>query len=571
MGTQEDKSGMIRLIATVLLSTLFLVGWQYFYDGPKREKQKEQETLLQREKEITADVALTETKKPAEPVQLLQRSEAIAKQDKILKFNNGSISGSINLRGAMLDNLSLIDYKKEITTEEKVDLFSPIDTDSPYVFSIGWIAKSGADQEDMPTPDTLWQCDKESIANGDVANLSYTNKNGQTFHVKLSLDDKYMFTVEQTITNNSPQEVQAVPYVRIRKKNTTASSESYQGPIGLLSGAVEEVSVKNVMNGAIKYANQTSYWAGFSDKYWLSALIYTNKQPHDVIFDKVIKNNNDILRLSVLSPQNIVQKKQSYTTKNLLFVGAKDLDTLDYYAKKYDVKLFDRAIDFGMFHFLARPVLLFLKWIFNFVHNYGFAIIIMTIAIRIAMLPLAAKSFKSMAKIRQLAPMIAQVKENYKDDKQAMNKAIMELYVREKINPVAGILPLLLQIPIFFALYKVLYVSIEMRHSPFLWWITDLSAPDSTSLFNLFGLLPYAVPQFLNIGVLPILMGLSMWLQQKLGTQVTDPTQAQIMKYLPWIFTFLFASFPSGLVIYWIVSNLFSIAQQYVANKKASS
>jgi YidC/Oxa1 family membrane protein insertase len=386
--------------------------------------------------------------------------------------------------------------------------------------------------------------------------------------------------LKKWVVNNSKKDISLMTYTKIKRDVTTPSTDtsSYQGPVIVHENSMKEVDYAKIKkSGGLNYIEDGKHceqgqhnWAGFSDKYWLSAVLFDCNFVEKVSFRAYANGDRKYIQSDILENSILVDSgKKSVDTKSYVYLGPKDISALDDYSEKYNIKLFDKSIDFGMFYFLTKPILLMLRFIHKFVDNYGLAIIFLTIIIRIIMLPLGNKSYRMMSKMKTIQPKVEALKSQFGDDKMAMNKAMIDLYKKEQVNPFATFIPILIQIPIFFALYKVLYISIEIRQSPFIWWIRDLSAPDPTSIFNLFGLLPFGLPGFLQVGILPILVGLTMWLQQIMSYSGPTNEYTKVMKYMPIFFTFLFASFPAGLMIYWTINNLFSIINQYlVAGKK---
>ncbi len=575
--SNESPAGGVRVVVTVFFIGTFLFLWQYFVEAPRLEKlQKQQEEqVVEKNKHSIESNSSPSIKKQTNNVvnnaAMENHSNRLPRVTE--RISNGKISAELNLRGASLDNLLFIDYKENVDNEEPLQLLYNDSNQGSgfYKINFGWFVKDEKYQQMVPNDKTLWK--KEACPmcqSGEIKIVSQIKD--ITFSVFLHLDEKYMFHVKQIVSKKNQQYFDLVPFVKIDRivdAKERKNDESHVGPIVFADNKLNEISYADALNG-VEYVNQNNGWLALSDKYWLSAVISDDSKASNFLITSKIKDDESGMQnISLISFYDNVSKESSGNLESnfKLFTGVKDIGVLDEYRDDYNIRLFDRAIDFGWFYFMAKPVLLFLRLIFKFTHNYGLAIIVMTIVIRIALLPLAKKSYVAMSKIKKMAPKMTSLREKYKNDKVTLNRELASLYVTEGISPFATIVPLLMQIPIFFALYKVLYVALDMRHSPLYGWITDLSAPDPTSIFNLFGLLPFIVPSFLQIGLLPIILGFTMWLQQKFASTTADPVQQKIMLYMPIFFIFLFAGFPSGLIIYWIVGNIFGVIQQKIINK----
>lgn len=587
--TERGELGdMSRLSLMMIIAFAVLTTWHYFYEIPKTQQQVKDNAVSQKlQKDIANDQSSNQEKLIEENLSKPSSAKSHVAA-KLISIKTNKIIGSWNINGATLSDVILHDYRADVDNEEPIAVLSSA-PDKRYYLSVGWISD---DIQLLPNATTKWKyktihdskgpCTEEhaTLCPGSVLSMHWNNGK-QTFFVIMTVLDDYMLQIEQHVQHHSTGTVAISPYIRLKRNNVNLDSDtvSHQGLVALVKGSFKEFSYKEIKkNHILSYQEDNGGWFGVSDKYWLTAILPTAQTdnvnasrnaivPHNVNM-RYLKDEhngyNNIQNEMIYKSRKISEDEPHFNITNMVFIGPKDIKVLDAYSKKYDIKLFDRAIDFGIMYFITKPILLFLRFIYGFVGNYGIAIVILTIAVRSVLWPLSKKSYLSMAKIKVLQPQMMAIREQYKDDKASMNRAIMELYRSAKVNPLSGIMPILLQIPIFFSLYKVLYVSIEMRHSPFFFWIQDLSVPDHTSIFNLFGLLPFVVPAFLRIGVLPILMGLTMWLQQKNTTNLQNPAQAKMLLWMPVIFTFLFANFASGLMIYWIVSNTFSIVQQYI-------
>jgi YidC/Oxa1 family membrane protein insertase len=427
----------------------------------------------------------------------------------------------------------------------------------------------------LPNPDTIWKADSKLLSEKTPVTLSFTNKQNITFQIKISLDENYMFAVTQSVKNNSGKEISIAPYGRVNRVLNKLSQANYilhEGAIGASGGILQEFTYKDLIEDkkfSFNDAPENGGWLGITDKYWLSSIVPDSSLAYNSNYSFGLVNQNNLFSAEFIGASYALPAGKSIDFNHHLFAGAKKVKLLDAYAKQYNLKLFDRAVDFGWFYFLTKPFFFIIDFLNKFLGNFGLAILAMTVLIKLALFPMANKSYTAIAKIKKLQPKITQLRERFKDDKLQLNREMMELYKREKVNPASGCLPILVQIPVFFALYKVLFVTLDMRQASFYGWIKDLSAPDPTSIFNLFGLLPFEVAGFFVIGIWPILMGLTMIIQQKLNPSAGDELQAKILKWMPYVLTVVLATFPAGLVIYWTWSNVLSIAQQYYITRKA--
>jgi YidC/Oxa1 family membrane protein insertase len=486
------------------------------------------------------------------------------------------VQGSVNLRGAQLDQLVLRDYRETIEPNSPlVQLLAPRDTPDGYFAQWGWTAADGRTR--VPDGNTEWQASAPRLAPDSPVTLTWDNGQGQVFEIALTLDANYMVGVEQRVRNAGAEPVSVLPWARIRRERTPHLAGYYvlhEGFIGVIDGRLQEMTYAGVKSEGEKrrgpgFEQETrgGSWAGFTDKYWLTALMPAD--PNAVLrtaFRQVSEGGQDRWQadMAAAEPQ-VVPAGGTGQLATRLFAGAKEVSILDAYAASLGITDFDKAVDFGWFYFLTKPFFHAIHWLNGLVHNFGVAILLFTFFIKLLFFPLQNKAYHSMARMKILGPKMQEIRERHKEDPQKAQTEMMALYRSEKVNPAAGCLPILIQIPVFFALYKVIFVTIEMRHAPFFGWIRDLSAPDPTNLFNLFGLLPFDPMQyshFLHMPALALLMGATMWAQQKLNPQPPDPIQAKIFAWMPVIFTFMLASFPAGLVIYWTWNNLLSIAQQ---------
>ncbi len=529
-------SDQIRIALAVLLSALVLFVSQHFF-APPQHKPVVHEELSDEEMHKES---------------MLSRDDVISSSDRI-NFENKFIKGSINLTGALLDDLVLKNFNE--LDGSPLTLLSPGKTANEYFVELGWVGEKGVE---LPTIDTVWNVLDRGV---DSINLWWENNAGIRFEIQLSLDEKYVFNVTQRVLNGAGKNFRSRSVIkRVNAGADSSSSIMHEGAIGSIDSKLKEVDFSNLKE-KFTYKNSTG-WVGFSDKYWLVALFAANDATK--ISGAFSVEADGRYRVSYLLP---VQESNEKVDNFHLFVGPKQLDALDYYQDKFHISLFDRAVDFGFLYFITKPIFLFLHEVYLFTGNFGLAILILTVLIKVVLLPLSYKSFVGMNKMKKFQPQIQKLKEKYEHNPLELQKATIAFYKKNNVNPLSGCLPILLQMPIFFALYKVLYVTIEMRHAPFYFWITDLSARDPTSIFNLFGLIPWNPPDFLKIGILPILMSLSMYIQQRMNPAPTDPIQAKIMRFLPVFFLIMFSSFPSGLVLYWFWSNILSIVQQFLIKR----
>ena len=560
----------IRLIIASCLAALVIFTWQYFYVDPMVEQNKQEQLRIQ--------VAQPSISKAIAQPQFIEREEILnthADKQSRIYFDNKVISGSINLIGARLDDVVLSKYHKTVAAgSPNVILMSPSKTRESYFIEFGWLALQN-NGIDLPDNKTVWQTNQSSIDQGTPVLLTYHNPQGVEFVIEISLDQNYMFKFKQRVINRSAKSIELTNYGLINRAIAPSKEDTmiiHEGAIGVFDGKLSEIKYDDISSKG-KITLGKSGWLGFSDKYWLSAIIPTNSAGLNDKLSYSYKNNLPKFQasLSTDSPYLIEANSQIEWPEMMVFAGAKELDILDLYENKYNIKLFDRAVDFGILYFITKPMFKLLHYFYDLVGNFGIAILLLTVFIKLLLFPLAYKGFKGMNRLKDLQPKMAQLKEKFADDSTGFQRALIELYKKEKVNPMGGCLPIILQIPIFFALYKVLYVTIEMRHAPFFGWIHDLSAPDHLTIVNLFGLISFTPPSFLMIGIFPILMALTMFIQQRLNPEPSDPVQAKVMKFLPLIFLFMFSSFPSGLVIYWTWSNILSILQQVLIKNMTKS
>jgi YidC/Oxa1 family membrane protein insertase len=583
-----------NLILAIVLSVTIIIAFQYFYELPRIQEEQRRQAAIEESTggSVSSTPAPSRTGQtsaaggtsaapgsvPTDQPGVVSRDDVLSSNERIT-IENDRLTGSFGVTGGRIDDIVMTNYKVSMKADsENVTLFNPAGSQNAYFAEFGWAPDSN--DTVVPNQETVWSADRSELRPGQPVTLSWENGQGLIFERELAIDDDYLITVTQRVRNQSDIPVILYPYGLVRRAGTPEISGFFilhEGPIGVLSEQLTEVDYSDLAEGERNAQQQSEIahessdgWIGISDKYWLAALI-PDQQDSGVKkfkFKHYFSNGEDRYQTDYLRPAMTVPAGSSVEVTDRLFAGAKELDKLDAYAAELNIPLFDRAIDFGWFYWLTKPIFYFLHFAYGWVGNYGVAILILTLLVKILFFPLANKSYRSMSAMKKLQPEMTRIREQAGDDKMRMQKEMMELYKKEKVNPMSGCLPILVQIPVFFALYKVLFVSIEMRHAPFFGWIQDLSAPDPTTIFNLFGLLPFDPPGFLMIGIWPLLMGITMFLQTKLNPQPADPIQAKVMLFLPLMFIFLFATFAAGLVIYWTWNNVLSIAQQWVIMRR---
>ena len=561
-----------NLLLAIVLSLLILLGFQYFFETPEMKKEVERKTNLEQVENFKNNNSIGIEDNISGYLEL---GDALNKDERI-KIDSLRLQGSISLKGLKIDDLTFKDYKNTLNADDKlVTLFKPSSTKGGYFSNFGWIKASSDENFDLPNDQTIWKTNSKKITNKNSATFSWTNNQGVQFEQEILIDENYMFTIKQKVINNTDKDISLSPVAKISRTDTPKTQGFFilhEGPIGIVDNVLEEIDYKDLKKniGPIEY-NSKGGWFGITDKYWLATLIPDQNSNVIVRYQFYTKNNKEKYQVDYKGGIIEIPSNKSVTIKNLLYAGAKEIKLLDKYEKQYSIQRLDFAIDFGWYYFLTKPFLYILIFFKNISGNFGVSIILLTLLIKLVFFPLANKSYIAMQKMKELQPQLLRIKETYKNDKVKLNQEMMALYKREKVNPAAGCLPILIQIPVFFALYKILFVSLEMRQAPFYFWIHDLSIADPTSILNLFGLLPYDpnfLPKIINIGIWPLIMGGTMWLQQRLNPQPTDPVQAKIFTFLPIFFTFILAPFPSGLVIYWTANNVLSMAQQILIKKR---
>lgn len=556
-----------NLIAAVVLSIAILVGFNYFFDFSSKKAPDVTPQTTTPSPSIDSHIPRPQENVSSSGVKVLSREETLQQSSRIA-IKTPSLEGSISLKGARIDDLSLIKYHTTTDSHSPhIVLFSPQDTQNPYYAEFGWVGTSEA--MDLPSKDTVWTTKSSQLTPDSPVILTWTNSQGITFERTISVDDEYMFTLTDRLTNSKDTSITLYPYGFISRGGETPVASTYvlyEGPLGVLNGSLNEISYEDVRDKKSQELSSIGGWLGITDKYWLAALIPDQGSAIKAHF-KETSPTPPIYQVDYLGPAYVIESQKDLTITNHLFAGAKIVSLLDAYEKTINVSKLDRAVDFGWFYLITKPLFYILAYINSGIGNFGISILVLTVLVKLLFLPLANKSYKAMARMKNLQPEIQKLQARYSQDKVRMNQELMAFYKKHRVNPMAGCLPLLIQIPVFFALYKVLYISIEMRHAPFFGWVQDLSAPDPTTLFNLFGLIPWDPPSFLHIGAWPLLMGVTMLLQQRLSPQPADPTQAKVMMFMPIMFTYLLAQFPVGLVIYWTWSNILTIAQQWYIMK----
>ena len=569
-----------NLILAITLSMAVLFGWQVFFVGPELEREAARQQVIAEQiaaadaesRSTLADSAGGTAAMPAAGGDDATTAVAAPR----ITIDAPQIAGSISLAGLRIDDVVLRDYQEtQAEDSPNIQLLQRTDAKLPFFAEFRWTLNGTGVA--LPDDSTVWTADRDVLSPGAPVTFTWDNGQGLLFSRQMAIDENYLFTITDAVRNDTGATLAFNHYGRVRRHGTPTTSGIWilhEGPIGVFD---EIVSYQNYDDLAdtrtdkrkaedLTFDGSQGGWIGFSDKYWLTALIPDQQSPLNFKFSEVGAQDALYQAGYINAQAQSVASGGTLEFTTRLFAGAKKVTLLDSYGETYGLAKFDRAIDFGWFYFLTKPFFYAINWLNGVLGNFGLAVIAFTVVVKLVFFPLANKSYRSMGKMRLLSPKIQQIRERHADDRMAMNKEMMELYKKEQINPAAGCLPVLLQIPVFFALYKVLFVTIEMRHAPFFGWITDLSAPDPTSVFNVFGLLPFGVdflPPFMQLGAWPIMMGLSMFFQMRLNPAPPDPVQARIFQFMPLIFTFLLATFPAGLVIYWTWNNLLSMAQQW--------
>ena len=557
-----------NLVAAISLSMAVLIGYQLLFVDPKKD-QIIQENVVNNLSD-SSNIPIPSNDNSLTVTSENNKTEKFKNVPRV-QLNSNETSGSISLKGARIDDITLTQYRETLDADSSlINLLLKSNEKNPYFIEHGWSSPDGLK---VPNGKTLWKSSKNLLSPDTSITLSWDNGEGIIFYQDISVDDTFMFTINQRVKNNTNNAVTLYPYGLIRRTGepeTTKFFVLHEGPLGVFDGTLSEKSYEDLAESGQKGINikpaESGGWTGLTDKYWMTALLPDQNEKYSFTY-RYLNSSGGQYQTDFLGKAVKIQPKSEGNFLSRTFAGAKRLALFDDYEERFNVKHFDLAIDFGWFYFLTKPFFYALSWANDYLGNFGLAILAITVLVKIVFFPLANKSYKSMAKMRNLSPEIQKLRERVGDDRQKLNQEMMNLYKKEKVNPAAGCLPILVQIPVFIALYKVLFVSIEMRQTPFFGWIKDLSVQDPTSILNLFGLLPYSTsifPDFLNLGIWPLLMGVTMFLQQRLNPTPPDPIQAKIFAWMPVAFTFLLATFPAGLVIYWTWNNLLSICQQWL-------
>jgi YidC/Oxa1 family membrane protein insertase len=578
-----------NLILAIAASVAILVGFQFFFEAPRREAEIAQQQVLEQQAQTqtptpavpgaaippaveTAPAAPVAGQAQPAPVVAVDRATVIAETPRVV-IDTGRLLGSIALKGGRIDDLTLTDYRETIDpTSPQVVLLSPTGSANPYFAEFGWSTTRDAAIK-VPDAATLWTASAGKLTPDRPVLLTWNNGEGLRFEREIAIDQDFMFTVTQRVSNNGPAAVTLFPFGLISRTGTPEVSRFFilhEGPLGVFNSTVDRFDYDDLQDDGRIVNASTGGWIGITDKYWLTALIPDQSVSVTAGFGHRLDNDIDKYQADFLQSGVNVAAGASSVVTSRLFAGAREVDVIQRYSETLGIDRFDLAVDWGWLPFLTKPAFIALKFFSDWTGNFGVAIILLTLLIKIAFFPLANRSYRAMSKMKLLQPEMKKIKERFGDDRQRQQQEMMALYKREKANPVSGCLPIFIQIPVFFALYNILFVTIEMRHAPFFGWIHDLSAPDPFNLFNLFGLIPWTPPSLIPaVGIWPILMGISMWAQMRLNPQPTDPMQARIFMFLPFLFTFILAPFPAGLVIYWTVNNVLSVGQQWFIMRRA--
>ncbi|MFN3482405.1 MAG: membrane protein insertase YidC [Rhabdaerophilum calidifontis] len=592
----EDNRNLLLAIA---LSVAVMVGWNYFYGVPQLQQQRQatQQTAANPAQPaapavpgapvVPGAVAPAAPGIPGAPAQqpgiggalpggtFVSREVALQRSPRI-RIETPSVTGSISLIGGRIDDLALVRYRETVeASSPNIVLFAPIGAPNAYFADFGWVPAAGQNLV-VPGPDTPWQASGEVLRTGNPVTLSWDNGQGLMFTRRIEVDDRFLFTITDSVRNAGAMPVALSNYGRVSRHGTPTTLGFFilhEGPVGYVADKLQEPSFDSLRKAKSQtFPKSDGGWLGITEKYWAAALLPPQQKPFSAAF--AATGDRPVYEAAAIAEPVSVAPGAAAEAVMRLFAGAKEVSAINGYGESLGVKNFDLMIDWGWFYFITKPMFYLIDWVYKLVGNFGIVILIVTVLIKLAFFPLANKSYASMAKMKAVQPEMLAIRDRYADDKMKQQQAMMELYKREKINPLAGCLPVLIQIPVFFALYKVLFVTIEMRHAPFFGWIRDLAAPDPTTIFNLFGLLPFDPTQvpvlgpFLHLGVWPIIMGITMWVQMKMNPEPTDAVQKAVFGWMPLVFTFMLATFPAGLVIYWAWNNTLSVLQQYAIMKR---
>ena len=551
-----------NIIAAISLSAAIIVLWALFFSPSPEDREKIKQKRIDSVKSLDApEIENSETNN------LLSRKDALNKDERII-FENDNVKGSISLKGAIIDDLLFKNYNEKLEGTKKVVLLNPRNASNTYYLETGWVTNNK--NIDLPNNKSKWKVEGNTkLSPGNDVKLIWKNAQGLAFEKIISIDNKFLFTVNQKIKNNTNKIYNFYPYSQIIRKNIPSDIVNFfilhEGPLGVFDDQLVEKDYDDVIDK--KYSiNAEKGFLGITDKYWLTSLIPEKNKKFRADFEYSEKFKISYIETEALE----AQPNNQISNKVDIVIAAKEVDVIDEYNEKLGLSKFDLVIDWGWFYWIVKPLFFLNDYFFKLAGNYGVAIILITVCLRLVFFPLNNYAFRSMSRMKILQPEMARLKEVHKDDKMKLQQAIMQLYKKEGVNPVSGCVPILISIPFFFAIYKMLFVTIEMRHQPFFGWIKDLSEKDPTSIFNLFGLIPWAPPEFLIIGGLPVLMGLTMWAQQKLNPAPQDDIQKKIFMFFPVFLTVILAPFPSGLVLYWTANNILTMAQQYVIMKRTT-
>lgn len=567
---QQDPEQHKRLMAAIALSLLILFGYHYFVERPRIEAMQAREAAQQEaQAEKVLDTNIVSQQDAAD--QVYSRDEIVERGGRLM-IKNEKVEGSMPLSGIRIDDIRLLDHYETVERVKPVALFAPSGTEKPYYAEFGFISDDNA--MNLPSEDTQWQVvsNSDTLGTDQPVTLQWDNGQGVTFERTIELDKYYLFTITDRVINTSDETVTVYPYQLLSRKGLPKDFVDFfilhQGPISFSGGELEELSYDDLED--TQEFNNTGGWVGFTDKYWFASIIPPEGEAYKARFIKTGPEDEQQARYQadVLMGAMIIPPNGADEASYRMFAGEKKLDVLDSYDDQPGLRNIDLSIDFGIWAIITKPIYLALNFLSELFGHVAWGIIVLTVLIRLALYPLNSKSFRSMAAMKKISPKLKEIQEQHKGDTQTMQLKIMELYQREKVNPFSGCWPMLLQIPIFFALYKVVMLDIDMRHAPFPGWIEDMSVMDPTSIFNLFGLLPYDVPGVLMIGAWPVLMAMTMAGQRRLNPPPSDPVQAKVMAFMPWFFMIILAKFAAGLVIYWTWSNFLGLLQQYVIMRR---
>ncbi len=576
-----------NLMLAVVLSLAVLLVWQLFFSPPPPQPNPAQDAAVTSgaggvpavpgAPAVGGQAGSPQAARGVLPAGATQSREAAISSTERVTIETPSLQGSISLKGARIDDLRLVKYRETVKpTSPNVVLLSPLGAPNAYFAEHGWTVPAGSAHK-APGPNTVWSAPAGAKLDGTApVVLTWDNGAGLTFRRTINLDENYMFRIEDAVDNASGSDVVLYPFARLYRYGAPKIEGFFIQHEGLI-GWLGEERLAEITYSTVKEPGESKTfkdviggWVGFTDKYWATAIVPVDqKSEFNATLSHVKDSGADVYYTDYAMKDGVtIPQGGSGASSSLFFAGAKKVELINGYEEKHEILQFNYLIDWGWFYFITKPLYYLLHWLYGLIGNFGVAILGVTVVVKAIFFPLASKAYESMAKMKALQPEMEKMRERFKDDKQRQQQELMALYQKEKINPLAGCLPILLQIPVFFALYKVLFVAIDMRHAPFFGWVHDLSAPDPTSLFNLFGLLPYDVPGFLMVGVWPLIMGVTMWLQMQLNPPQPDPTQQMIFNWMPVMFTFMLATFPVGLVIYWAWNNVLSLAQQWYIMKK---